>query len=110
MLKKFIEELASPNSSLTTTAPQSEISDPDNLTDLYNVIITVDEQNSITNQEIIRRNYSFREELENMFDRFKSVYRECKAQRMLIKEVTKQFPSDLSKNTIEKRIERAKDL
>ena len=29
---------------------------------------------------------------------------------MLIKEVTKQLPSDLSKNTIEKRIERARKI
>ncbi|CAI2186958.1 16766_t:CDS:2, partial [Funneliformis geosporum] len=60
---KLIEKLASP--ALTTTATG-------NLT----AIITAEEQNSSTNQEIIRRNYSFEEELENMFDRFKSIYRE----------------------------------
>ena len=38
------------------------------------------------------------------------VFREHKAQRMLTKEVTKQLPSDLSKNTIEKRIERARKV
>ncbi|RIA79516.1 hypothetical protein C1645_840506 [Glomus cerebriforme] len=48
--------------------------------------------------------------LENMFDRFKSLHKEHKAQRMLVKEVTKQLPSNLSKNTIEKRIERARKI
>jgi len=36
--------------------------------------------------------------------------RERKAQRMLVKEVTKQLPSNLSKNSIEKRIERARKI
>ena len=51
MLKKLIEELVSP-SSVNTTTSQSEILDSGNLTDLYNVIITAEEQIS-TNQEII---------------------------------------------------------
>jgi hypothetical protein len=39
MLRELIEELASPSSAQSTTASQSEISDPGNLPDLYNAII-----------------------------------------------------------------------
>ena len=105
MLKKLIKELSASSSALSTTDTQPTIADPGNLTDLYNAIITAEEQNSGTNRDIIQKYYSFGEELENMFNRFKSAFRERKAQRELIKEVTKQLPSDLSKNTIEKRTE-----
>ena len=56
------------------------------------------------------RYYLFRKELENMFNRFKSLHKKHKIQRMLIKEVTKQLLSDLSKNTIKKRIEKARKI
>jgi len=39
-----------------------------------------------------------------------STFRERKAQRLLVKEVTKQLPGDLSKNAIEKRIERGRKI
>ncbi|CAG8722629.1 20276_t:CDS:2 [Rhizophagus irregularis] len=109
-LKRLIKELATPSSASSTTDTQPTIADRGNLTDLYNAILTAEEKNRATNQEIILRYYSFGEELENMFDRFKSLHRDRKAQRMLVKEVTKQLPSDLSKNTIEKRIERARKI
>jgi hypothetical protein len=72
MLKKIIEKLTA----LSTTTSQSEISNPGNLTDLYNAIVTAEDQNIGTNRDVIQRYYSFGEELENIFDRFKSLYRE----------------------------------
>jgi len=56
------------------------------------------------------RYYLFGEELKKIFNRFKSSYRERKAQRLLVKEVTKQLPGDLLKNAIEKRIERGRKV
>jgi hypothetical protein len=73
---------------LSTTDTQSPITNPGNLTELYDAIITAEDKNRATNQEIIKRYYSFGEELEKIFDEFKSSYRGRKAQRMLVKEVT----------------------
>ena len=73
---------------------------------MYDVIIIAEDKNRAINQKIIKRYYSFGKKLENIFDRFKSSYKDHKAQRMLIKKVIKQLPGDLLKNTIEKRIER----
>ncbi len=86
-LKRLIKELKTP--SFASTDTQSLIANLRNLIELYDVIITAEDQNRTTNQEIIKKYYSFREELENIFNRFKSSYRDRKAQRMLIKEVTK---------------------
>ncbi len=43
-----------------------------------------------------------------MFNGLKFAFREHDAQRMLIKEATKQLPSNFSKNTIEKRIKKVR--
>jgi flagellar hook-basal body complex protein FliE len=109
-LKKLIKELSTSSSESSTTDTQPAIADPGNLTDLYNAIITAEKENSGTNQEVIKGYYLFGEQIENMFDNLKSTYRERKAQRELVAEVTKQLPSDLSKNSIEKRIERARKI
>ena len=89
ILKRLIKELTTPSSASSTTT-QPTIADRGNLTDLYNAILTAEEKNRATNQEIILRYYSFGEELENMFDRFKSLHRERKAQRMLVKATPKR--------------------
>ncbi|RGB35381.1 hypothetical protein C1646_759379 [Rhizophagus diaphanus] len=52
-------------------------------------IITAENKYRATNQEIIKKYYSFEKELEKIFDRFKSSYKDYKAQRLLVKEVTK---------------------
>jgi hypothetical protein len=107
-LKRLIKELKTPSSASTDTQPP--IVNPRSLTELYEAIITAEDKNRATNQKIIKKYYSFGEELEKIFDRFKSSYRDHKAQRLLIKEVTKQLPGDLSKNAIEKRIERGRKV
>ena len=107
-LKRLIRELKMPSSASTDT--QHPIAKTGSLTELYEAIITAEDKNRATNQEIIKKYYSFGEELEKIFDRFKSSYRDRKAQRLLVKEVTKQLPGDLSKNAIEKRIERGRKV
>jgi hypothetical protein len=107
-LKRLIKELKTPNSESTDTQPP--IANPGSLTEMYEAIITAEDKNRDTNQEIIKKYYSFGEELEKIFDGFKSSYRDRKAQRLLVKEVTKQLPGDLSKNAIEKRIERGRKV
>ena len=106
-LKRLIKELKTPSSASTDTQPPIA---PGSLTELYEAIITAEDKNRATNQEIIKKYYSFGEELEKIFDEFKSSYRDRKAQRLLVKEVTKQLPGDLSKNAIEKRIERGRKV
>ncbi|RGB29281.1 hypothetical protein C1646_766763 [Rhizophagus diaphanus] len=89
-LKRLIKELKIPSSASTDIQPL--IANPGSLTELYEAIITAEDKNRATNQEIIKKYYSFGEELEKIFDRFKSSYRDRKAQRLLVKEVTKQLP------------------
>ena len=66
----------------------------------------IEDKNRDTNQEVITRYYLFKKKLEKIFNRFKSSYREYKAQKLLIKKITKQLSGDLSKNAIKKKIER----
>lgn len=93
-----------------STNMQPLIINPGNLIELYEIIITAEDKNKDINQVVIMKYYLFEKELEKIIDRFKSSYRERKAQRLLIKEITKQLPSDLSKNAIEKRIERRRKI
>jgi hypothetical protein len=107
-LKRLIKELKTPSSASTDTQPP--IANPGSLTELYEAIITAEDKNRDTNRVVITRYYSFGEEIEKIFDGFKSRYRDRKAQRLLFKEVKKQLPGDLSKNAIEKRIERGRKV
>jgi hypothetical protein len=66
-LKKLIKELESPSSALRTTTSQSEISDPGNLTNLYNAIITAE----ALQIKITIRYHLLGEELENINDKSK---------------------------------------
>ncbi|RHZ79478.1 hypothetical protein Glove_144g51 [Diversispora epigaea] len=98
MLKKLIEELKSSNSSSS------------NFTDLYDAIIKAEERIGSTNQEVIRAYFLFGKKLEEKLAKYIKTNKERKAQRLLTKEVSAQLPSDLSKNAVEKRIERARKI
>ena len=106
-LKRLIKELKTPSSASTDTQPPIA---PGSLTELYEAIITAEDKNKDTIRVVITKYYLFGKELEKIFNGFKSSYRERKAQRLLVKEVTKQLPGDLTKNAIEKRIERGRKV
>ncbi|RHZ87744.1 hypothetical protein Glove_30g121 [Diversispora epigaea] len=134
MLKKLIKELSSPSSSSTTSLQTATSSG--NFIDLYNALIRAEEQVETTNQEVIRsyfafgkkledraeeqvettnqeviRSYfAFGKKLEDRFEYYKKSNRDRKAQKKLIDEVTEQLPNDLSRNAIEKRLERARKI
>ncbi len=93
-----------------STDIQPLITNPRNLTELYEAIIMAKDKNRDTNRVIITKYYLFKKKLEKIFDRFKSSYREYKAQRLLVKKVIKQLSGNLLKNTIEKRIERERKV
>ncbi|GES83083.1 hypothetical protein GLOIN_2v1511284 [Rhizophagus clarus] len=94
-----------------TETDDMETDDDETVTNNFEIQGSSTTQNKRTMEPAsTEKSSSKKEELENMFDRFKSLHRDRKAQRMLIKEVTKQLPSDLSKNTIEKKIERARKI
>jgi hypothetical protein len=61
-LKRLIKELKTPNSTSTDTQPP--IANPENLTELYEAIITAKDKNRATNYEIIKKYYSFGKEFE----------------------------------------------
>ncbi|CAG8557742.1 12829_t:CDS:2 [Cetraspora pellucida] len=87
MLKKLIEKLKSSSSSTSSTTSQAEsITSPSNFFDLYSAI------------------------LKKRLTEYMKDNKECRSQRKLYKEVKKQLPSNLSKNAIEKRIERARKI
>ncbi|GBB91539.1 hypothetical protein RclHR1_01890013 [Rhizophagus clarus] len=107
MLEKLIEELSS-NSSLDSITTETETPNSlGNLTKLYNDIVNTEKR---TNQEIIKCYFAFGKELENMFANYKEKYQERKAQKRLNEEVLKQLPNNLSRNAVEKRIERARKI
>ncbi|RHZ51144.1 hypothetical protein Glove_482g18 [Diversispora epigaea] len=110
MLKKLIEELKSSNSSSSTASQTEYITRPGNFTDLYDVIIKAEERIGSTNQEVIRAYFLFGKKLEEKLAEYIKTNKERKAQRLLTKEVSAQLPSDLSKNAVEKRIERARKI
>ena len=68
------------------------------------------DKNRDTIQVVITKYYLFGKEFEKIFDGFKSSYRECKAQKLLVKEVIKQLPGNLLKNVIKKRIKRKRKV
>jgi hypothetical protein len=106
-LEILIEELSS-NSSLDSTTSETETHNSlSNLTKLYNDIVNNEKR---ANQEIIKCYFAFGKELENMFANYKKKHREREAQKRLNEEVLKQLPSNLSKNAVEKRIERARKI
>ncbi|CAG8592510.1 6517_t:CDS:1 [Scutellospora calospora] len=108
MLKKLIKELSSPSSSSTTSL--QTVTSSSNFIDLYNVLIKAEEQVGTTNQEVIRSYFAFRKKLEDRFEYYKKSNRDRKAKKKLIDEVTEQLPNDLSRNAIEKRLERARKI
>ncbi|CAG8744171.1 18567_t:CDS:1, partial [Dentiscutata erythropus] len=110
MLKKLIEELKSSNSSSSTASQTEYITRPGNFTDLYDAIIKAEERIGSTNQEVIRAYFLFGKKLEEKLAEYIKTNKERKAQRLLTKEVSAQLPSDLSKNAVEKRIERARKI
>ncbi|RHZ82911.1 hypothetical protein Glove_103g254 [Diversispora epigaea] len=110
MLKKLIEELKSSNSSSSTASQTEYITRPGNFTDLYDAIIKAEERIGSTNQEVIRAYFLFGKKFEEKLAEYIKTNKERKAQRLLTKEVSAQLPSDLSKNAVEKRIERARKI
>ncbi|RHZ87789.1 hypothetical protein Glove_30g95 [Diversispora epigaea] len=110
MLKKLIEKLKSSNSSSSTASQTEYITRPGNFTDLYDAIIKAEERIGSTNQEVIRAYFLFGKKLEEKLAEYIKTNKERKAQRLLTKEVSAQLPSDLSKNAVEKRIERARKI
>jgi len=73
-LKKLIKKLITESS---TTDTQPLIADLEGFTKLYNAMIIAEDQNKSTNQKIILRYFLFEKKFEKIFDRFKSVHREC---------------------------------
>ncbi|CAG8646861.1 8700_t:CDS:1, partial [Ambispora gerdemannii] len=106
----LIEELKSSSSSCSTASQTEYIMSPGNFTDLYNAIIKAEEQIGSTNQEVIRAYFLFGKKLKEKLAEYIKTNKECKAQRLLIKEVSVQLSFDLSKNAVEKRIERVRKI
>ncbi|CAG8734274.1 4727_t:CDS:2 [Funneliformis caledonium] len=73
ILKKLIEKLVSPKTASSSIDMQPPIANLENLTELYEAIITAKDKNRDTNQVVITRYYLFRKELEKIFDRFKAI-------------------------------------
>ncbi|CAG8757125.1 13356_t:CDS:2, partial [Dentiscutata erythropus] len=69
-----------------------------------------EEQVGTTNQEVIRSYFAFGKKLEDRFEYYKKSNRDRKAKKKLINEVTEQLPNDLSRNAIEKKLERARKI
>ncbi|CAJ0847205.1 14447_t:CDS:1 [Entrophospora sp. SA101] len=109
MLIKLIEELKTPSSSSNEIAPQSATT-PGNFAELYNAIINAEGRIGNVNQEIIKCYFTFGKKLEERLTEYKGTNKERRAQRKLFEEIEKQLPPDLSKNAIEKRIERARKI
>ncbi|CAG8459662.1 637_t:CDS:1 [Cetraspora pellucida] len=108
MLKKLIKELSSLSSSSTTSL--QTVTSLGNFINLYNALIKAEEQVGITNQEVIRSYFMFGKKLEDRLKYYKKSNRDCKAKKKLIDEVTEQLSNDLSRNAIEKRLERARKI
>ncbi|CAG8556707.1 14611_t:CDS:2, partial [Cetraspora pellucida] len=111
MLKKLIEELKSPSSLTSSTTSQAEsITSPSNFSHLYNAIVKAEERIESVNQEIIICYFAFGKKLKERLAEYMKDNKEHRSQRKLYKEVKKQLPSNLSKNAIEKKIERARKI
>ncbi|CAG8700675.1 41882_t:CDS:2 [Gigaspora margarita] len=111
MLKKLIDKLKSPSSSTSSTTSQTKsITSPSNFSDLYSAIVKAEERIESVNQKIIICYFAFEKKLKERLAKCKKTNKEHRSQRKLYKEVEKQFSSNLSKNAIEKRIERARKI
>ncbi|CAG8841666.1 1441_t:CDS:1, partial [Gigaspora margarita] len=111
MLKKLIKELESSSSSISSTTSRAEsITSPSNFSDLYSAIVKAEERIENMNQEIIICYFAFGKKLKERLAEYIKTNKEHRSQRKLYKEVEKQLPSNLSKNAIEKKIERAKKI
>ncbi|PKB95646.1 hypothetical protein RhiirA5_436322 [Rhizophagus irregularis] len=91
MLKRLIKELNTLSNSVLDVS-ESQLKAPGNFTELYNAFIKAEG------------------ELKDKFTTYKVCMQRTWIQRKLNDEVAKQLPNDLSKNAIEKIVERARKI
>ncbi|CAG8558312.1 11615_t:CDS:1 [Cetraspora pellucida] len=96
ILKDLIKELST--ESETQQDPVTRKENANSFLDLYNNITYTENQNKITNQEVITCYYHFGKALNNRYDHYKKSNSKHKAQALVNKEVRLQLPNSVSDN------------
>ncbi|CAG8797315.1 31453_t:CDS:2 [Gigaspora margarita] len=114
-LQRLIKELttADPgNEEILQTEPTSESSNDSNIfLNLYNKIVTGEDQLKKTTQDVLRHYFDFGGAMKKRYDHYRSLnHEELASQSLVDDDVQKQLPKDISEEALRKRIERAQKV
>ncbi|CAG8628752.1 23403_t:CDS:1 [Gigaspora margarita] len=103
VLNELIKELSTKPEIPQTPVTRKE--NANNFLDLYNNITYAENQNEITNQEVITCYYHFGKALDNRYDHYKKSNPKRTAQALVNKEVRSQLPNSVSDDLLRKKKE-----
>ncbi|CAG8494043.1 5453_t:CDS:1 [Scutellospora calospora] len=118
-LKKLIDELSTkdPNSAKNNIFTQSVVipttendSDPVNFLNLYKELISAEDDNRKSNQEVIKRYYNFGLNLMKRVEYYKKSHKKQVAKILVNDEVRNQIFKEVSDDTLRKKTERARKI
>ncbi|CAG8742842.1 3245_t:CDS:2 [Dentiscutata erythropus] len=118
-LKKLIDELSTedPNSAknnistqLVTIPTTENDPDPVNFLNLYKELISAEDDNRKSNQEVIKRYYNFGLNLTNRLEYHKKFHKKQVAKILVNDEVRNQISKEVSDDALRKKTERARKI
>ncbi|CAG8756675.1 7978_t:CDS:1, partial [Cetraspora pellucida] len=118
-LKKLIDELSTEDlnsaknniSTQSVTIPITEKdSDPVNFLNLYKELISVEDDNKKSNQEVIKKYYNFGLNLTKRLEYHKKFHKKQVAKILVNDEVRNQISKEVSDDALRKKTERARKI